>query len=253
MRHRLVFIWFVFSLLLTSQVFAVSVEHEFRKANVYYKNENYEEALAAYSTLINEEGYESAEVYYNSGNCYIKLDDLGRAVLAYKRAHLLMPRNKMIRENLGFARQMVSAKVEDERNWYMRTADFVMSYISMAEAWSMFFGILFLFLAITIVRIMGKGKKGIKRFQNILLLFLLLSIVVIVLKSVILPTTREAVVLEEESLVRYGPSETDKVAFRLVPGIEVELRLKQNDWYKIRLSNGSEGWIRATSIGLVNG
>ena len=63
----------------------------------------YRRALHRYE-LIARQGVRNAGLYYNIGNAYFRLGDLGRAVLYYRRALLLNPADPNVRHNLVYAR-----------------------------------------------------------------------------------------------------------------------------------------------------
>src|SRR5512135_2733550 len=56
---------------------------------------NYKEALQAWTEIYNT-GYRSANLDYNIGNAYFKLNDVPNAILFYERAYLLDPANEDI-------------------------------------------------------------------------------------------------------------------------------------------------------------
>lgn len=66
----------------------------------------FNEALKLYS----EHEDESAKLYFNKGNCYYQLGQMGMAIWHYKKALLLSPRDTKIRDNLTKAYQ--SAGIE---------------------------------------------------------------------------------------------------------------------------------------------
>ena len=57
-------------------------------ADSLYEKEAFAEAVVVYEDIIANKGV-SADIYYNLGNCYYKLDDVARAILNYERALLL--------------------------------------------------------------------------------------------------------------------------------------------------------------------
>ena len=79
-------------------------------ADALYEKERYREAADAYESVLKEQGV-AAEVYYNLGNCYYKLDVIPLAVLNYERAILLDPGDADIRANLALARGKTIDKV----------------------------------------------------------------------------------------------------------------------------------------------
>ena len=102
---RKILLLFVFSFsFLTS--FAVTKAD----ADALYEKEQYRDAVEAYETLMKQGGV-AAEVYYNLGNCYYKLDEIPLAVLNYERAFLLDPGDADIRANLALARGKTIDKV----------------------------------------------------------------------------------------------------------------------------------------------
>src|SRR5262245_11751225 len=72
------------------------------KANRYYRDRDYNNALKAYEQLLPDPRV-STDVLYNIGNCYYKMGQLGRAVLFYERAARLNPDDEDIAFNLRLA------------------------------------------------------------------------------------------------------------------------------------------------------
>ena len=67
-----------------------------------YKTQDYQSVIdLCEQTLAN--GSESAELYYNLGNAYFKMNELPKAILNYEKALLLSPNDKDIQYNLAFA------------------------------------------------------------------------------------------------------------------------------------------------------
>ncbi len=85
----------------------------FSAANSLYEAGSYEEAARSYQHLVGL-GYEDATLYYNLGNAYYKMDEIGRAVLSYMRARRLAPYDRDIQTNLALARQAVESAVARE-------------------------------------------------------------------------------------------------------------------------------------------
>ena len=80
-----------------------SFVEQFFEANQAYKNHQFQQAIDGYIHLI-ENGHENGQVYYNLGNAYFRIGDLGRAILSYERARLLIPRDGDLSFNLSHAR-----------------------------------------------------------------------------------------------------------------------------------------------------
>lgn len=71
------------------------------QADSAYMAENYQMAAAIYNKILKEEG-SSASLYYNLGNCYYRLGENGKAIVAYERSLRLDPTSADTRDNLEF-------------------------------------------------------------------------------------------------------------------------------------------------------
>ena len=81
------------------------------KANKAYNAGAFAEASDLY-LKIRDAGYESSELYYNTGNAFFKQQDYARAILWYERAKRLDPSAEEINFNLNVANTKISDKIE---------------------------------------------------------------------------------------------------------------------------------------------
>lgn len=72
----------------------------------------YGKAILRFERLIREGGIENGKLYYNIGNAYFRMNDLGRAILNYRRAQELIPHDANLVRNLAYARQLCTDKIE---------------------------------------------------------------------------------------------------------------------------------------------
>ena len=96
---------------LSLQAFAQDVEQMTQQAEQWYASGQYADAADVYNRIL-AAGMESADLYYNLGNCYYKLGENTRAILNYERSLLLNPGDDMTRYNLKMAQQAVVDKIE---------------------------------------------------------------------------------------------------------------------------------------------
>ena len=66
----------------------------FKEANNYYAANEFDKAVKNYESIINQ-GYESAQLYFNLGNACYKNGELTKAILYYERAKLLAPNDEI--------------------------------------------------------------------------------------------------------------------------------------------------------------
>ena len=73
----------IFIFLLTTQVFFA--QNGFDKGNALYQKGKYEQAVTAYESVLKTKEH-SAELYFNLGNCYNKLNKVAPAIYNYEKA-----------------------------------------------------------------------------------------------------------------------------------------------------------------------
>jgi len=83
----------------------------FEKGNTFYNKGDYQNAIESYLGII-ENGYHSSEVYYNLGNANYKIGNVAEANFYFEKANMLSPNDKMIMNNLEFAKNMTMDSIE---------------------------------------------------------------------------------------------------------------------------------------------
>ena len=135
MKHIL-YIPFVLLLVIVGVLPARSAESPIiAQADSAYNADNFRQAADMYLSVIQNEG-PSAKLYYNLGNSYYRLGQLGNSIIAYERALRLDPSDKDARNNLAF----VNARITDrpgERGTFLGNAlDSISAYMhSNVWAW----------------------------------------------------------------------------------------------------------------------
>ena len=87
---------------------AKEVSAEFDQANKLYEEGKYSEAAAVYEKAV-KAGQVSAALCFNLGNALFKAGQPGRALVWYRRAEALSPRDPDIQANLQFVRKNVTS------------------------------------------------------------------------------------------------------------------------------------------------
>ena len=89
-----------------------------------YGNKDYEKAKNVLEEVKKSRPTDPS-VYFNLGNTYYKLGDIGQAVLNYESAARLSPRSKDIRKNLEIASDRVRIQLTDTRPEVLRWGYYV--------------------------------------------------------------------------------------------------------------------------------
>ena len=219
-----------------------------------YVREDYATAVEIYEALLREG--EAAEVYYNLGNCYYKLDDIAHALLNYERALLLEPGNAEIRANLEIAR----AKTVDKENpipevFFVSWARSLVNALSI-DAWAHTAIACFIVCLVGFALFFMSGRVQLKKVGFtagvVLLVFTLVAHLAGVQQKRQLTDRRDAIVLTPSVTVRSTPSESGTSLFILHEGRKVEIKDDtMREWKEIKLEDGKVGWIPASCIEVI--
>jgi tetratricopeptide (TPR) repeat protein len=233
----------------TSSVFALTPaeQESFKKANQFYREGKFRDAAAAYRELASK--YPSTAVFqYNLGNSYYRSGNLGPAILAYERAKRLAPRDEDVRYNLSYVKSSLEYKIEDKRNSLLPLMEGLLGFFKDREA--ALLGLVFYFLlAAGLVFSLFTGR-GMIWGAGRQFLFVMISIALLLwgAKMIQRHFFPDAVVMQKEAPVRYGPSENDKTVLQLGEGLKVYVLDRRDDWSRIFVVNGESGWIKNAHI-----
>ena len=93
-------------------------------AKALYDRGLYRAALEKYDALVESQVHESS-LYFNLGNCYTRLGELGEAKVNFERAILYDPINQSARHNLDWVNLRISERIlqpqEELLHWISET------------------------------------------------------------------------------------------------------------------------------------
>jgi tetratricopeptide (TPR) repeat protein len=218
-------------------------EADFDQANRLYEQGKFAEAAAAYEKML-QSGQASAALYFNLGNALFKSGQTGRAILNYRRADQLAPRDPDIRANLLFARKSVGSGDGQPaiwRRWINRLTLNEWTAIAAGAFW-LWFGLLTLGQMRSGFRVSLRGYTATAGMMTGLLG------VCLALTFHDRIHTRWAVVVTPEAVVRHGPLEESPRHYTARDGTELTVTDRQNDWIEVLDSSGRKGWLRRDQV-----
>jgi tetratricopeptide (TPR) repeat protein len=215
--------------------------------------ELYKKSAMRYERLINEGGIENGRIYYNLGNIYFRMNDIGRAILYYRKAEQYTPNDSNLRQNLEYAREKCVDKIEEKQETKVLKTLFFWHYDLSVKTRLMMFTVFFAIVWISAgFRIFFKMPFllwciAVSSFLSIMLSGSLVA------EEYILKKTRPGVILSSETITRKGNSETYEPSFKepLHAGTEFTLLEERGDWYQIELSDSRTCWVSANDVELV--
>ena len=233
-------------------IFQVSLaQNAFEQGNQYYQKENFQAAISSYESIINS-GKESADVYFNLGNCYYKLHKVGPAVYNYEKALLLNPNDQEIKTNLDFARKMAidDIKIIPKVGFHKLIQDFTSTYYYDTWAWIAVALALVFFLFFLGYYFSGTTLKKRIFFTGmfVILLGITLSVSAGIFERNRLENEKPAIVFAETAPVKNEPKTTSPDAFILHEGTKVYILESIANWKKIELTDETTGWIESSAI-----
>ena len=243
MKH-LVYIF----LFISSFLFAQS---GFEKGNVLYQKGQYEQAIQAYESVLDSR-QQSADLYFNLGNCYYKLNKVAPSIYNYEKALVLAPEDVDITNNLKFAQKLTIDEVKEvpKVGFAKLLHDFTGMYHYNTWAWiSIVFGLMFLGFFIGYYFSIAAVLKRILFFgMFVWVLFLLVSLGAAIFERNHFVTDRPAIVFAEVTEVKSEPQKASPATFILHEGTKVFVKEILGKWKKIELTDGTEGWIESGAI-----
>ena len=226
----------------------------FEKGNSAYNNGEYEIAVTSYETIL-ESGETSAELYFNLANAYYKLDQLAPSIYFYEKALQLDSNDSDIKNNLSIAKNLVLDDIEEEKpsglagiwnnlvsvlsfnqwGWaaiifsFGFAGLFALYYFSTKSLWKRIFFSTAMFSAFLafLFLIFAFQQKGVSSENNY------------------------AIIFAQETPVRDEPTLRIKESFYLHEGTKIEVLEKYQNWIKIELANGIQGWLNKDDIRLL--
>lgn len=229
----------------------VHAQNAFENGNKAYQKGNYQEAITFYNSILDSKK-ESAELYFNLGNCYYKLNKVAPAIYNFEKALLLNPDDYEIQNNLKFAQKLQIDDIKEikEVGFNKWLLDFVAIHDYNSWAWiAVAMSVFFLF---SFVGYYFSQTSLLKRvfFIGMLIcfLFLLLSATAATFKKEQDTNDRPAIIFEEITPVKTEPKSDATDAFLLHEGTKVFIKDTLANWRKIEILDGKSGWIDARTI-----
>lgn len=217
-------------------------------ANEQYNEARYDSALIIYNEII-ESGKTSPELLYNTANAYYKLRDIPSAILYYEKALKIAPNDEDIIHNLEVANGQIIDKIEPVPQLFFKNWWHTFYTMFPADLWAVIslisFAVLLIFALIFLLS-HNKIWRKIGFFTGLLLLLITLGTFGMASqKYYYTKQTNEAIIFTPTITVKSSPSASSVDLFVLHEGTKVSLLDEVDNWQKIRIANGSVGWLPA--------
>ncbi len=251
MNRSLIFLCFLLLPFNADPLFAQTAEEWFKKGNTAYTNAAYKQAIEAYEKAL-ETGQHSAALYHNLGSSYYRLNQVAESIYYFEKGLVLAPSDPDLNNNILFAKNMTVDAIEElPQTQVKQFQNQILAALSMTQ-WSwLTLVLIWLFALLFIAYLWMQSSKVKKRLFVSALLFGLMggfSFVIASQKNTLLESQQYGIVFSERMDVNNEPNTRSEIQFTLHEGTKVQIVEVFENWQKIRIANGAEGWVSGADI-----
>jgi len=234
-------------LFLSATVFAQQPTELYKTAAQQYKAGQFDQAAASYEKILNQ-GYKTADVYYNLGNCYYKLNTINKAILNYERALKLAPHDEDIQHNLAIANTRVVDKVVPVPTLAILNAWDGFTSVKSSNGWAwMAIGLIWLALVCFAVYLFIGLRTASLSLGSLFLIASIIFITFAIKQNNKEQQADAAILMVPNSFVKSAPDANGNDQFMLHEGVKFQILDRVGEWSKIRLADGKVGWIERST------
>lgn len=215
-----------------------------------YEKGDYASAVNGFEKLAVNYGVSNHELYYNTGNAYLKLGQYGMAKLWYKRAERFAPGDSDLKFNLRYLENRLKDDFEIKRG--LAKDIFFMSAL-FSESTTIITALLlnaafWVILLALIVRRSSYLKNAAVIIGLMAFVFISNSFYVLYEKT----SNHEAVIIPDEVSVKSGASDKAPELFRLHSGASVIVEGRKEKYLLISNGDDKRGWVGSDEAAVVS-
>jgi hypothetical protein len=227
------------------------LDEAWKRGNDAYLRGDYNGAVAAYEQ-IDRQNVVSANLYYNLGVAYFRQGSVGQAIWSFERAAALEPDDEDTRFNLVQARKLADRRVRDKIEGSERDPAWIRAvtfFSPSAQTW-LFLMLYFAFFALLWLRRRAQEESRATLAAGAAIFGVTaLCAGMLLVGRISLDQIPFGVVLPDSVSVKEGADPNYRASFSVHAGLRVRLLERDQDWVRIRLANGLEGWVRDQDVG----
>lgn len=216
------------------------------------RTERFRRANRLFRQVAFEQEIQNADLYTNQGNAALQSELIGAAILAYLRALTIEPGHSQARENLEYARGLLPQWVPRPQTQTLIDT-FLFWHRALARSGrALVAAITFAFTAV-LLAIAIRWRRAWARHTAMLGAVIWITLISLslwprfgILKDAVVITAPQVVARTADSA-----GAPPRFAHPLPAGTEAEVIQRRASWVRIRLANGRDAWVRASSVASV--
>ena len=227
---------------------------KFNQGIAYFSAGNYKDALQVWTEVYNT-GFRSANLCYNIGNAFFKMNNVPQAILFYERAYLLKPADEDINYNLQISRTLIVDRFQEIPELFFVKWFNIASLFLSSNRWArisittfiLTLALISLYIFTTHYRFKVLG------FWLALAFFVIsaLSLVLSARNKHLIYDSHKAIIVATAVSGKSSPDNSGTDLFVLHEGTKVSVEDTVGDWLEIRLSDGNKGWVPLKSLDII--
>jgi tetratricopeptide (TPR) repeat protein len=250
MRYLMIALLYI---LIPSAGFAQTPEDFYNNGNRAFLAGDYDTAIKLYG----QTGVENGALFYNMGNAWLLKGQTGKAILYYRRALKLMPRDTDIRHNLEQARNLRERKLE--RKYNPEKPGFLSALYRLLTINELAAGSLALLTLFGVILLFYMNRReprasesaGLKPALVVTGILCLVQLLFTGIKTYRYIEDKTGVIIKSEVSAFAEPSANSPEVLKIHDGAEVIVAETENGFFKIILPTGWTGWVPATSLEII--
>ncbi len=219
----------------------------FEKANELYHNKNYDSAQALYTKLL-DNGFCSADLYYNAGNAYFRTNKVGLSIWAFKKSMAIENDRDVLDNYLIAKKKITNPLIQREPIFFIKWWRALYGLFTV-NVWSIIALVAFIFW-ISILFFERLQSRGFPLwFKRCLLGLSIIALSLMLVRYYNDVYHYTAVVIAESPLnEKYLGTSKENIAEGVEVRILEEKKTKKGEMVKVQLPDSREGWIMQRDI-----
>lgn len=215
------------------------------QGNQAYVDGDFEQAAETWTALI-EAGHPTGDLYYNLGNALYRDGRAAHAMLAWRRAETLSPRDGDVMANLDRARRQVQDRLEDDSGpglffWQATLSTGEQGWLA-ACLWGL----------LGLLGVASRLRRELALGLPAALIGLPATLLALSTVSALAAPVGGVVLADAVEVRSAGGEASGVVLFALHAGAEVTLGDSLGTWRLVALPDGRKGWLPAGAVGVVD-
>ena len=228
-------------------VYSQNVDSLFSSGNDSYNKNQFDVSVSAYENILSQ-GFYSADLYYNLGNAYYRLEDFANARWSYEMGINIDPRNKDMIHNLMLTKKKIPNTIETPDSQILNLINNFLTSFTYGD-FVLFSSIMLLLYSICFIiyRIMPSKPIVVSYYVFIVLFFIGTSFSVI--KFLWERNNNFGIILNNETELYSAPFLNENIRISIFfSGNKVKIEQTTDKWIEISSIDGRKGWIRLEDI-----